>query len=68
MILPEGNDRSWTREFWKVMQRMERCTQRVMRHKWEKAWTDNLVYGYGSYEQTKEDMDAISNLMQGKRP
>lgn len=68
MIIPKGIDRSLSKAAWKYLQRMERCTNRIMQPKWEKAWTDQLVYGQGSYEITEQDMNAVANLMKGGRP
>lgn len=68
MIIPKDTDRSWTRATWKYLQRMERCTNRIMGEKMEKCLSDMVIFGNGQYELTQEDSNAIADLMEGKRP
>lgn len=68
MIIPKGNDRSWTKAMWRYLQRMERCTNRIMGKKFDKCFSDMTVFGNGQYEITQADNQAIADLMEGKKP
>lgn len=68
MIVPKGNDRTWSKAMWRYLQRMERCTNRIMGAKMEKCFNDSIIFGQGQYEITQADMNAVADLMKGKRP
>jgi hypothetical protein len=68
MIVPKGNNRSWSKAMWKYLQRWERCSNRVMGEKMAKCFNDSIVYGMGEYEVTEADVKAIADLMGGKKP
>jgi len=68
MIVPKGNDRTWSRAMWKYLQRMDRCTRRVMAEKMDKCFQDMIIFGSAQYEITQADSNAIADLMEGKKP
>ena len=68
MIKPKNDDRTWTKAIWKFLHRYERCVNRVMGPKLEKAITDQLLYGYGQWEITEADSFEVAEWMKGKKP
>ncbi len=72
MIIPKGNDRSWTKPMWKYLQKFYRCHQRAITESgsFEKQFSDMLIFGTSFYTPAQQDIDRkrTEELMRGLRP